>query len=69
GEQDRGPPHLVRRPAAAATGRVEARAVQPALSSGDQPAGEAQPRAGGAAHHRAHPHFAEPAHARRPRSL
>src|SRR3954466_13111695 len=43
-----------RRPAAAAAWRPEARAVQPALPVGDQPAREAEPCARGAPHHRAH---------------
>ena len=50
-----------------AAGRAEARAVQPALPGGDQPAREAEPRSRGAPHHRADQDAAERALARRRR--
>ena len=54
-----------RRPAAAAAGRAEARAVQPALPVGDQPAREADARSRSAPHHRPHQDASEPARPRR----
>src|SRR3954468_20396103 len=54
-----------RRPAAAAAWRAEARAVQPALPVGDQPAGEAEPSARSSPHHRADQDAADPTRPRR----